>query len=94
MPQRVSHTTHLVKHSVSKTQQLPEEVEPAVQEGKETQQKKHNTYDRETERGYEEHFHSGHRSQLSRKRGQLDSDAFNISAKSYSLKERNKLAGL
>lgn len=45
MPRRVSRTTHLVKHSVSKTQQLPEEVEPAVQEGKEAQQKEHYTYD-------------------------------------------------
>lgn len=50
MPQRVGHTTHLVKHSVSKTQQLPKEVEPAVQEGKETQQKEHYTYKRETNR--------------------------------------------
>ena len=47
------YTTHLVKHSVSKTQQLPEEVEPAVQEGEETQQKEHYTCirtDRQTER--------------------------------------------
>lgn len=43
MPHRINLTTHLVKHSVSKTQQLPEEVEPAVQEGKETQQKEHYT---------------------------------------------------
>lgn len=50
MPQRVGRTTHLVKHSVSKTQQLPKEVEPAVQEGKETQQKEHYTYKRETNR--------------------------------------------
>lgn len=35
--------THLVEYPVSKTQQLPEEVEPAVQEGEETQQKEHYT---------------------------------------------------
>lgn len=35
--------SYLVEHPVSKTQQLPKEVEPAVQEGKETQQKEHYT---------------------------------------------------
>lgn len=43
MPYKIRHATHLVKHPVSETQQLPEEVEPAVQEGKETQQKEHYT---------------------------------------------------
>lgn len=44
--------THLVEYPVSKTQQLPEEVEPAVQEGEETQQKEHYTWDTETEEGW------------------------------------------
>ena len=43
MPTKISHDTHLVKHSVSETQELPEEVEPAVQEGEETQQEEHYT---------------------------------------------------
>lgn len=41
VPQTVTHTTHLVEHPVSKTQQLRKEVEPAVQEGKETQEQQH-----------------------------------------------------
>lgn len=35
--------THLVKHPVSETQELGEEVEPAVQEGEEAEQQEHDT---------------------------------------------------
>lgn len=46
---------HLIEHSVSKTQELPEEVEPAVQEGKETQQEEHYSCNTHTQRRRELH---------------------------------------
>lgn len=48
-----SQITHLIKHPVSEAQQLGEEVEPAMQEGKETQQEKHDSCNRRMERADE-----------------------------------------
>lgn len=46
VPSQEEMMSNLIKHPVSKTQQLPEEVEPAVQEGKEAEQKEHCACDR------------------------------------------------
>lgn len=43
----------LVEHSVSKAEQLPEEVEPAVQEGEKAQQQQHDACEPGGERRFE-----------------------------------------
>lgn len=60
------HHTHLVKHPVSKLQELPEEVQPAVQEGEEAQQQEHDTWGRR-EGCVRDASVSGRRSRISRR---------------------------